>query len=650
MAPRAVDMENTVRTIPWSRRTVTYTLLVLVVVECVVFVHFNVTENARFDLTKDFAAYYQPLWDIAHGILAPPQTVMEMPFLKDHLFIGLYLLAPILRFWHAPVALQVAQDLLIAIAQVGAGMWLISIAEQHVDDTRNRYVITMVGFVCLLLNPWTMNAAAYDFHQYALGLVFVTWSAYMLSRWRTRLGILLGILSVLGGDVTATYGVALGLMEAVREGGSRLAGLVVMAACLTFLLGVATLHANAGGTPEQLYGYLAGSVPPSSTVQLLSSIVRHPVLLMRALWAHLIDMWAVLSASGPLGLLGGAVAILPSLVLLENNLVGGYNFSTDFAQALPVYAFCAVGTVATLAWVARRSANGMRVLAAAIVMNSVAWSVVWYPRLTPRWVTTSTAAARGLAAVYRQVPGSSEVVADQANIGSFSGRRLVYPLYLQDIPVKAVPLVFVVSTLEGIQQLTSTQVAQRLRGISQMTGVHLSYMGGGVWEAVVARPRVRQVHFANVVSGPLPAWAFRTSTGAVVTQGREADWHMATSTDRSGYVVDGDYWPLQPGSYTAEVAVAGKGLVFFEVWNSSRDELVARRQLPLATRHREVVKVPFAISRDVNVRRIRGWGPFLLRVQEPVSGALPIMEIRVWTEGGVKVNVYSLAIQKGGGA
>jgi hypothetical protein len=176
--------------------------------------------------------------------------------------------------------------------------------------------------------------------------------------------------------------------------------------------------------------------------------------------------------------------------------------------------------------------------------------------------------------------------------------------------------------------------------ISELAGpLHATLLthANGVWAfRLTPPPGIRQVTIPGM-SSPLPAWAAAGAAGQPVLAGPVTGWHM-TATGGKGYVADGIEWLEQPGLYNVTVTLSATGPVSVEVWDDTSGALLARRLIPQTSGIQQIA-MPVAApdSRDAGV--YPGWGPFRADFMNPPPGQR--LEVRVWSAGGVAVNVYS---------
>ncbi len=80
-----------------------------------------------------------------------------------------------------------------------------------------------------------------------------------------------------------------------------------------------------------------------------------------------------------------------------------------------------LGTLAMLAWLARRHSRIALGCAALLVAQALGWAIVWGPQVPAHWLRVSGPTAATLAKVSAQIPESDEVVVVPGCPGPFLG-------------------------------------------------------------------------------------------------------------------------------------------------------------------------------------------------------------------------------------
>ena len=601
----------------------------------------------RYALSFDFAVYHQPWYLIAHGNLDPYSSVSKLPFWRNDAEFALWPLAALYWVWPHDVVLLWAQDAGVVAAEALAFGWLCDLAGRWCSGQQRRTgrdgaLLAGTGLILLAANPWIWWAISFDYHEECLAIPFAVLLARDLARGRRRMWLwLVPILAAGAPAATYVVGVGLGGVLAGRRR-ARLNGALLAVAGIAYSGLIVALHADAGAPLTRHYGYLVAGAAGSqlTTGGLLKGLARHPLSVVRALWAKRVDVLANLAPAGLLGL--GYLRLLPLMlvVLLANTLSSGARFAEPLFQTLPVYVLLPVGSVAVLAWLAARHRRTALVLAALLAVQAAGWAVVWGPRTPAQWLRVSAPAAATLAAVQARIPAAAEVIASQGVVGRFSGRADVHELaHTGSTPVTSGDVWFVITPTTGVEL---EPVAGALALIGKLAGpLHATLVahGHGVWAFHWHPPPGLRTLRIPDGSGGLPAWAAPGAARAVLT-GPVPGWHAA-SAGGPGYVADGLAWQEPVGPYQASVRLSASGPVNVEVWNDNGDVLLARRTLP-GTSGVQTETMPVDAPVRYPSRSYSGWGPFRAEFVPPPAGQR--LEIRVWAPRGTAVSVYQASL------
>lgn len=484
----------------------------------------------RYALTFDFAVYHQPWYLIAHGDLDPYSSVSKLPFWRNDAEFALWPLAALYWVWPHDVVLLWAQDAGVVAAEALAFGWLCDLAGRW-RSGRDAAVLAGTGLILLAASPWIWWAVSFDYHEECLAIPFAVLLARDLATGRRRMWLwLVPILAAGAPAATYVVGVGLGGVVAGRRR-ARLAGALLAGSGIAYSALIVVLHADAGAPLARHYGYLVAGAAGSQLTAggLVKGLARHPLSLVRALWAKRVDVLANLVPAGLLGL--GYLRLLPLMlvVLLANTLSSGARFAEPLFQTLPVYVLLPVGSVAVLAWLAARHRRTALVLAGLLVVQALGWAAVWGPRTPLQWLRVSRPAAATLAAVQARIPAAAEVIASQGVVGRFSGRAQVHELaHTGSTPITSPDVWFVITPSAGVEL---EPVASALALIGKLAGpLHATLVahGHGVW-AFRWRPPpgVRTLRIPDGSAG-LPAWAAPGAARAVLA-GPPSSWHAASS-------------------------------------------------------------------------------------------------------------------------
>jgi len=429
----------------------------------------------RFDLTSDFATFYQAWSQIASGNLNPHLTIFPYnypnygyPFWQSHFELLMWPLALLWWVGQSGFTLLVVQDLALSAACLVALRWGLELIEEYWPARGAPVAVAPALLVILVVNPWTYWTAAFDFHFQPIAVLAVLLAGRDF--WAGRRRGWWWLAAVLAcGDVAATYAVALGLSLLLSGRARARTGLVVVVVALAWLALIALLGSGKGSTVPYSYGYLARhpvGTGIGATLAIVWGVVTHPSLPAHTVWSRRHELARFLAATGYLGTLSTVGIAMAVVVFGANALNASANFvGTDAAfQNLAPVMFSAVGLVAVCTWLVRRPAGRPIVVVACVlvVAQALYLSVVWTPRVRT-FFQVPPAAASALAEVKRRIPATAQVVVSQGVIGRFGGRRFAYPFLDsfpdgQTVPVRVRDVVFVFTDW-GIESATSTQTA-----------------------------------------------------------------------------------------------------------------------------------------------------------------------------------------------
>lgn len=388
---------------------------------------------ALFDLSHDFAAYWQAIWWIgAHHRWFPPDSVFGWPALANN---AEWVLWPIgflgYPLWPHPSLLLIVQDGCLVGAEAMAWAWLAEATRDRLPP-RTRFAFLGAAMIVLTANPWVLRAALFDFHPesiLALAMVGAAWALWRrrgraLGAW-TALALACGTL----GSLMVTGLAVSALLERQRGAAAWLA-----LAGLGSLAGISLAHLNDGSVLSLTYAYLFAPAHPAhvSALTIILAALRHPGRPFTALWGNASSLalnwlptgflgWASLAVVGPAGVLTAV-----------NNLVQphlGTNFESPGFQNVPVYALLVVGAfLAILRGLqhahARRRAWAVGGMAAMTILT-VGLAAVVMPQ---EWVPAANPQSRALATIWRRIPPGQEVIASQQVVGRFGNRPWVYAI------------------------------------------------------------------------------------------------------------------------------------------------------------------------------------------------------------------------------
>lgn len=622
----------------------------LVGVQLIGFCAWSAVLYNRFAVTFDFAVYHQAWYLIAHGNLDPYSSISRLPFWRNDAEVAIWPLAPFYWIWPHDVVLLWLQDIGIAVAEAVAFTWICELTARYCQG-RKAILLASAGLVLLLANPWTWWGISFDFHEEALALPFAVLLAKDLANGRRRAWAwVLPILAA--GAPTTTYVLGIGLGAALASRRSRIQGIAMMLVAFAYSGLIVVIHADVGAPLARHYGYLATSSMAAyagtklTTGAMVKGIFTHPLNVAKTLWDKRIDIFANLGPAGVLGI--GWLEVLPLaiVVLLANSLSFGLRFAQPLFQAVPLYVLVPVGTIAILARLSRRHRRAAFGLAALVIAQAIGWLAVWGPNVGEHWLRVPATTSAALGQLERQIPASAEVIASQGVVGRFSGRAEVHELVGPGTtPVSGHETWFVVTPSAGVELQTTASAAGLIGELAGPLHATLMTHANGVWafRFKPPPPGMRLVHIPPD-DGPLPAWAAPMASGGAavpVLRGPVRNWHLA-STGRRGYVADGLEWRMPTGSYRVHLRMSSSAPVNVEVWDNNADKLLVRRVV--ASKKITSVVLPVDARRNYAAPLYSGWGPFRAAFVPPKPGQL--LEVRVWSRGNIKVDVYRASITR----
>ncbi len=620
----------------------------------------------RYSLTVDFAGGEQGWFLMAHGNLDPLIGAWgNTPFLRNHAEVIVLALAPLYWIWHSGVTLLWVQDLAAIVTGWVAFNWIVEIARgtsvrrnapsEQMDRRGWRHppepaVLALLGLALLVINPWVLWATSFDFHVQTIATCFAISAAYDLAHARKRRALLWIILCLCCGDVAATFVFGVGLSAVLAGKSTRRDGTLMMAAAFAMVAAITAVGANLGSSlsayvPSSIVGRSAARTAQESGTQTLFTVLRamatRPQSYLAILWGNALNIYANVS---PVGLIGMASAWgfgVPLVVLLSNGLQAGARTSLYAFQNFPIYAFVTLGTVTVMTGLAHRRPRVVWTLGVVLLVNAIAWSVIWAPKAKTQWLTVPAVTATALGSVSPRIPPDDEVVASQGITGPLPDRGAFFQLGNEPVPVQRRHLWFIVTPDEGIEIEPSSLAEAQLGYLVGKLRGRVVTDRSGVYAVEVTPPPGLQTIQVPTRCSVLPAWALPSNAGRPVTSGPVSDWGMA-GTGQSGYLVHGGYRRLPRGSYTAAVALRSAGPLTLEVWDADRSLLLARREIPPTG---GTSTIDLAFNAPGQMPRPTTAGAAIWRTSPLPAPPNDQIEIRVYTPGS-RATVFSTRLTK----
>ncbi|MGC1406848.1 MAG: DUF2079 domain-containing protein [Candidatus Dormiibacterota bacterium] len=606
----------------------------------------------RFAQTRDYSAYYQAWWLIAHGHFDPFSTILGVPFWQNNFELFMWPLALIgvvlshgpALLTHGPTLLWL-QDACLVGAEVVAWRWMRE-ETAKLAGLPGR-LLAGIGLVLLVANPWAWWSISFDFHMELVAVPFALLAAYDLAHERRRMW-LWAVITLLCGDAETTWVVGLGLGALLAGRRWRAKGVVLIVLGIAWLLLSTSLHGDRGGSLIGAYGYLVGPVVSSapSLSTLVLHIVTHPGEVLTELWRHRVDTLANLAPGGLVGIANPWILGLALPVVLATDLFQGNRFSQPLFQNILLYVVVPLGTVLVLTYLYRRWRGVALGLGALAVANALVWSAIWGPQIPATWLLVPGPSAAVLARADALIPPSAEVVVSQGVSGRFGDRSLLYLVFAasQRIPLRSRDTWWIVAPSVGIETESTIAGAALVAELAGTLHAHLVLHGAGVWIFHWVAPAGR--HSIAVAKTPtvVKAWLFAGTAGTPLVNGPASSWRAA-STGHAGYVVSGDYWRESPGDYEATVTLAASGRVKMEVLNATGNVVLAHRSLA-STDGLETISMPVPATRAYPQHPFQGLGPFHVEFIPQPPGDLLV--VQVWSSGRGRVDVQQVGIHRVG--
>ncbi|MGC8481444.1 MAG: DUF2079 domain-containing protein, partial [Acidimicrobiales bacterium] len=391
---------------------------------------------SHFELTPDFANFYQATWLIAHGHLYPYDTLFPFnyphygfPYLDSHAEFFTWLLAPFVAIVPNGFVLLVLQDLAIGASQVIAALWI-----HHLLRRFNPLIEVAAVGIFVFLNPWYYFSAFFDFHLEPFAMLFLLLTAWSYLNGRRRFTLIFALLVLSTGDVPSTYLVGLGPgMYLLDRSRNRSALLIALVGAINALVD-SIFHLSEASSVLQRYSYLAGPHGATSLGGLLAGVLTHPRILIATLSHHLPLALPYLLSGNLLGLLGPlgffvTVPILGGPLLVQSSL-----FLSNFTafQIVALEPLLAISGIGVYLWSKGQARRVWAIAATVGLFVSLGEALATsYPSLVAAKDfnnTVSSSTAHTLNGILHSVPTSAEVISGNGTVGRFSDRRLVYSL------------------------------------------------------------------------------------------------------------------------------------------------------------------------------------------------------------------------------
>jgi hypothetical protein len=611
-APAPVDLEAA-----QPRRRLDRWSWVAFAVQLAGMVGFLGLERSRtWEQSADVGTYLQAEWLLGHGHLNPFSTMIGIPFIDDHLSIGLWAFAPLGALGSFAVLVGVAAS--VAAACVVAFRWLLSILALRVEAIGERRALWLgvLGLGLLTLNPFLWWSLLDGLHPELVAMPFALGAAWALERRRHGVAVACVLGTALFGDVTASWLVGLGLSALVvalldasrrRELLAWAGGLVLGAGAMVGMAGL--LGADKGTSVAMTYkGLLPPTVHPTTT-GILAAPLRYPGRVASVVEGNLARLAVLLAPTLGLGLLAPWTFGVPLVVLVEGAFTGGHFYSSPDYQTLPLATFGAVGAIVVLAWLSgrsRRAATVATVLGMLLAVELAVLSITLLPAYPRQWLGLP-ATASAFHALDARIPADDQVVASASIVAAFAQRSDVtsWPRPGQvdknTVPLSQGPVWFVLRA-DPLEETAPQQWA--MAWASRQPGAR--YVGRVVDATVIELPASKSPRTMTMAVRPssVPAWTGIGPRGRVATEAQP--WRATAS--RGGLVVDLTLGDHESGRYAVGVHVAAPAGSIVSVDDVTAGTTLASHRLRGGAAH---VRLSVDVH-DVRRQIVVGWGPIAL--------------------------------------
>lgn len=614
----------------------------------------------RYAYTWDFAIYYQAAYLIAHGHVNPFSTVLGFPFIQNDFEIIMWPIGWLLAIVHSPFLLPFLQDLALSTTTWITLLWVRDIVVTFpLLTTFEKHILQALAVILMIGTPWVYWTASFDFHIEPIVLPFVVLAGWSFWKNNRRMGYFWTAIFLLGGNVAATYAFGLGVMELLRGRKHFLNGLILIIISGSVLVAIEKLVPGGikGGNLASLYGYLAGGSQKAITIVAVAfGMLMHPGTAFSVLWHHRLNILGEISPAGLIGVLSPLGFGISFVVLLTDNLISGSHNShaglgfgdPQYFQGIITVPFVVVGTIFIIAYlhkyITHRWIWGWYTIIVLAVCNTIMWFFIYIPQIPHQLVNINLQGSKILSSVHRTTKTDQQVVSTQAFVGRFAGRNSV-STFMNDgpsVPITNHHVLFLISPYQGIEVASAATEIARIWYLANLPGVTLITHGAGIWAFQFHTQKINYQLNLNLSPNLYPAWALKHPAGQPVLTGPVSQWHMA-STGQPGYVVDGFYKRLNPGSYRAVVSLSTTSPVIIEVWNATGSYLLRRDTIIPTNGTKQTIVIPFSDPKVFPHKHFfHGYG--LWKISPPPPPAKNELEIRIWSSGKGLVNVYGLNI------
>jgi hypothetical protein len=615
----------------------------------------------RSAITWDFSIYQQATWLIGHGHLDPYSTLLHKPFWRNDAEFIIWPLALLVRIGPGLVTLPWLQDIALVGGEVIALLWMCDIAASHSQRaaaSRMPVALVALGIVLLIGNPWFIWTVSFDVHMEPFITLFMLAAARDLYRGRRRAFVWVG-LGFLCGTVGAGYLGAMGISAALSGRWLWRRGLGIAGLGLLLLLTLSALHATPAHIVGALYEPIAVGnklvpVKDITASMVVTGALEHPARTFSILWAHKANIWGSLSPGGVIGLFWLPVTLPALLVVAEGGVGNGIflGFETPGFQNIALATLIALGTVGVCAALASRGARTGRhrwllpTIMSLLAVNSLVWSAIWLPEVSPNWLRVSPAAATTLHKVQAEIRPNDQILVAQGVAGTFSEHRWINVIFepSETVRLRERTVWIILAPKQGVETSNTSGIFSDIASLEKNPSAHLMVAANGIWAFKWnAPPGATTITVTPAVHNYVPGWATTGDAGTAVRNGPASDWYAASKSS-PGYIVDQAYWRGAVGTYRAsfKLSVANGTYANAEFWDSTTNTLLGRLVVT-PTHGVRTLQLTGRLRQEIGQPAIGGHALWAIRPPRLQGDAL---EIRVWSPGRAPVRVYRVAVEQ----
>ncbi|MCI0183407.1 DUF2079 domain-containing protein [Sulfoacidibacillus ferrooxidans] len=629
------DLKNKIKNL-YKRSLFDYIVSAIIIIQSILLISFSFKQFCRFNLTHDFSIFSQAYYLIGHGDFNPFDTLQGFPYYQNHFELIMWPIAILFSPFNSSFILLIIQDISIILSEIVILVWV----KQISDDNLFVRFLTLIILIC---NPGLYWGAAWDFHFESLATFFLCVSLYSLYKDRTKSVIVFSFLTLLCGDVSATYVIGAGITSLILRKNWKV-GLTQIVMGLFLLVIVHLLDANKGDAISGSYGYLdPGRV--NNLFSLFIAVITHPLIVGRVFIDRFKDIYANISLIGFLGLF--SLWSLPTIitVLLPSALASYIALIVPGFQSTPMYFVGTLGTIYILMWLKQKvNYKFFWIVSMLLLINSIGWGIVWLPKLDTTWIRNDDRDAKVLNLIDTIVPKKDELIVQNGVSGRFASRPYFYTYQgASKISLRQGNNYFIFAPYTGIEGSSTIKVDQVENLLVKKFGAKILFIKNGIILLDLFSLN-KKIIYLNGSSASIPVWTLRSEEGHFSFNSNKKSITLFSGV-HSGYLLYGDYWNLLYGKeYIYHIKIKDlKGAAVVQLWDTSSNKLLeVRTIIPMPSFQNLKFKFFFNSSDYIRPYVFQGWGPFSDIPLQPTSK--DSIEVRIWVPQYSDVSISSISM------